>query len=135
MLALLADVNAEGHLDALLAVCRSAQWIEFWQDLGMGVRRFADFGLDRRTPDAVLWHFCQQHDLLLVTANRNADDPDSLQATIAVAGSAQSLPVLTIANARRLHRDRAYCERAATRLLDILTDVGALRGTGRLWLP
>jgi hypothetical protein len=92
MPALLADENAEGHLDLLLAYCREPAWRAVWESLGVAAHRSEDLGLDRQTPDDALWHFCQANGLLLVTANRNAEDPHSLQVTIAEAGTPDSLP-------------------------------------------
>jgi hypothetical protein len=70
-----------------------------------------------------------------VTANRNADDPDSLAATIRTEGAPDSLPVLTIGNIDRLMNSREYAERVMLKLLDYLLDLDAYRGTGRLCLP
>jgi hypothetical protein len=83
MLALLADVNAEGHLHALISACLNAGWAEIWRDLSVSVYDFAALGLDRQMSDEVLWHLCQQRGLVLVTGNRNRKSADSLQAAIA----------------------------------------------------
>ena len=132
---LLADVNAEGPLGALLAVCRAGGWHDLWQDIGVTVYTFADLGLDRDVPDRELWRTCQHRGIMLVTGNRHRDDPDSLQATIATETRPGSLPVLTLADPNRVMVDRAYAERAAVRMMEILTDLDQNRGTGRLWLP
>src|SRR5258708_5791329 len=135
MLGLLADVHSEGHLEVLLRICRSPQWREVWVALKVRVCAFDTFGFDRRMKDSDLWEFCQRQDLLLVTNNRNQEDADSLQATIASRNSLASLPVLTLADADLILNDRSYAERAAIRLMEILLDVDAERGTGRLFLP
>jgi hypothetical protein len=70
-----------------------------------------------------------------VTANRNADGPDSLEATLRTQNTATSLPVFTIADAKRVLRSREYAERVALRLLDYLLDIDRVRGAGRLYLP
>jgi hypothetical protein len=46
-----------------------------------------------------------------------------------------SLPVLTLADPDRIHREREYAELVVERLFEVLIDVNALRGTGRLYLP
>ena len=46
-----------------------------------------------------------------------------------------SLPVLTIADPRRVTHDPAYADAIASRLLDFLERIESLRGTGRLFLP
>ena len=132
---LLADVNAEGYVNALLAACQRPGWIAVWKALGVRVLHLADLGLPRSTPDDVLWRACQQNDLVLITANRNAKGPSSLVETIAREGTPQSLPVLTLADGDRLMLDRAYCEEAAERLIETLMELDNVRGSGRLWLP
>lgn len=73
--------------------------------------------------------------MLLFTDNRNAEREDSLGATIAANVTSDSLPVLTPGNSQQLLTDRAYAERSARRLLEILMDLDHFRGTGRLFLP
>jgi hypothetical protein len=70
-----------------------------------------------------------------ITANRNAEGPDSLEAAIRTLGTARSLPVVTIGDPDRLLRDRDYAQRAAAQLLEYLLDLENLRGTGRLYVP
>lgn len=135
MPALLADANAEGHLEAVLAVCRSPDWLAIWSSLQTGVTYFREIGLLPSVPDDVLWRECQQRELVLVTSNRNQKGPRSLNATIAREGGVRSLPVVTFADAGRLMTDRAYCRDAAVSLMEILDDLDFARGSGRLWLP
>jgi len=71
----------------------------------------------------------------LVTANRNADTADSLERVIRAENQPDSLPVLTLADPRRVERDRAYAERTAERILDYLLRIDELRGSGRLYAP
>src|SRR4051812_32482775 len=107
---LLADVNAAGSLDAVLAVCGSAERKEILAALGVAALTFDAVGLDVTTPDGVLWQFCQERGLLLVTGNRNRKGPDSLQATIVARNTLTTLPVLTLADPGRLTTDRAYAQ-------------------------
>ncbi len=81
---------------------------------------------------AVLWRACQQHQLVLLTGNRNKDGPDSLEATIQAENTPQSLPVFTLADPLS---SGAYAEPVAIRLLEHLYDIGSLRGTGRMYIP
>ena len=85
--------------------------------------------------DADLWQLCQQRDIVLLTGNRNAEGPDSLETTIASRRTGHSLPVLTISDPDRLIRDREYAERVVETLIEFLLDLDFLRGTGRLYLP
>jgi hypothetical protein len=132
---LLADVHAVAHLELILRVCRSPAWREIWEALQTDTFTFADVGLPDDTTDADLWRFCQQHEMLLVTGNRNDEGSQSLEATIRQFNTPQSLPVLTIANMRWFRYDRKYIESAAERLLEILLELDRFRGTGRLYLP
>jgi uncharacterized membrane protein len=66
VLTLLADVNIEGHIRRMVARMQGNLWLEFW-----------DIGLDPATTDALIWRHCQDHQLLLLTSNRNDDGPDS----------------------------------------------------------
>jgi SMC interacting uncharacterized protein involved in chromosome segregation len=58
-----------------------------------------------------------------------------LEATIRAENQLDSLPVITIANARRVLRDRDYAEEVAVRILDYLMRIDDLRGTGRICAP
>jgi hypothetical protein len=92
-------------------------------------------GLVDLSPDDVVWQTCQREQLVLITANRNHDGPDSLEATIQAEGTDQSLPVLTLADADRILRSDDYAERVVRRLIEYLVDIDLYRGTGRLYLP
>lgn len=135
MAGILADNNTEGQVAYLLHRLESAQWQEIWLSLNLPVVRFVDLGLARNITDAMLWQVCQQRQILLITRNRNAAGPDSLEATIRTHNTPSSLPVFTLANADRIDRDRAYAERIVERLLEYLIDLDNYRGTGRIYLP
>jgi hypothetical protein len=83
----------------------------------------------------LVWRTCQREGLVLVTANRNQRGPDSLESVIQSENQPDSLPVVTIADANRLLRDRAYAEKAAERILDYLMRVNEVRGAGRIYVP
>jgi hypothetical protein len=135
MLGLLADANAGGHLRALLIVCDGPSWRSPWSATDVHVFRLERLGLPPTVADDVLWRPCQQNNLVLLTANRNRQGSDSLGETIARENTPQSLPVVTLANAERVLLDRAYCDRAAERLIEILMEIDRPRGAGRLWIP
>src|SRR5947207_14902609 len=113
MLGLLADVTAEGHVEALLQICESDRWLAVWAALQVRVYNLEEAGLSKETDDFELWNFCQRHEMLLVTANRNERGVRSLQAAIEQLNEPHSLPVLTLARPKRLLRDRRYAELAA----------------------
>ena len=78
---------------------------------------------------------CQRQGIVLITGNRNAEGPESLEITIRNENGPDCLPVLTIADRDRLMRDREYAESVLERLLETVIDLKVLRGAGRLFLP
>jgi hypothetical protein len=78
---------------------------------------------------------CQRERLVLVTGNRNADEPDSLELVIRDENQPDSLPVVTLANPQRITRDRPYAEKVAERLLERLIAIDDFRGAGRIYVP
>ena len=133
--AILADVNLIGQIDRLVAEIESGEWAELWAGLGVILLRFGDLGLSETATDRELWRACQAHQVVLITANRNHDDPDSREAVIREENTPTSLPVLTVGNGSRVLHDRGYADRVALKLLEHLLDLDGLRGTGRLFLP
>lgn len=135
MKAILSDINIQGHMRVLVNILEGEDWREFWSSLDLAVLTFRDVNLSQQTPDAVIWQTCQQEQMVLVTANRNADGPDSLEVTLRTQNTATSLPVFTIADEKLVLRSRDYAERVAIKLLDYLLEIDRVRGTGRLYLP
>jgi hypothetical protein len=135
MRGILADHNNAGQVARLVQCLQQEPWREIWADLNLHVPTFAALGLAAQTSDAVLWQTCQQHQLTLITNNRNGHGPDSLEATIRAHNTPASLPVFTLASPDRVLHDPAYRERVAERLLEYLIDMDKYRGTGRLYLP
>jgi hypothetical protein len=133
--ALMSDVNVQGQMQVLLRVLESDDWRELWEGLHLSLLTFRDLGLSPEASDATVWQLCQQEQVVLVTANRNDDGPESLEATLRFQNTPTSLPVLTIANSRQVLQSREYAERVAVRLIDYLLNIDNLRGTGRLHLP
>ena len=72
---------------------------------------------------------------MLVTANRNADDSDSLEAVIRRENRPDSLPIITLASPQRVLEDRVHAEIVAERLLEKLISIDDFRGTGRIYVP
>ena len=132
---IMADHNVEGHLQLLINVWTSPEWGDIWAEQPCEIESFERLGIPHDAPDTELWELCQQHEIVLVTGNRNAEGDDSLEVAINRLGTPQSLPVLTIADPDRLMRDRDYAERAAVQLLEFLMDLDNLRGAGRLYVP
>ncbi len=135
MRALMSDVNVQGQRQVLIRLLEGKDWREFWDSLHLSLLTFRDLGLYPEASDATVWRLCQQEQVILVTANRNDDGPESLEATLRSQNTPASLPVLTIANAQQVLQNRDYAERVTVRLLDYLLNIDNLRGTGRLYLP
>jgi len=79
MIGLLVDHNIEQHGRLL--------WAQFdvldWRAMQVsGMATLSDAGLVYEATDREVWSICQQQHLLLITANRNQDGADSLQAAL-----------------------------------------------------
>lgn len=135
MPAIMADHDIEGQMQVLLRLLTSLEWHELWTGLAIRVKSFASLGVPAHIPDVELWQLCQTQEVVLITGNRNQEGPESLEATIQIANTPESLPVLTIGEPQRILSSRAYAQRVAERLVEYLIDVENLRGTGRLYLP
>lgn len=135
MVSLLVDTNLDGHADLLELCLETAAWRELRDYLDLRFRRFEQVGLDRTATDTVVWRLCQERGWYLLTANRNQESDDSLEATIRREGTANSLPVLTFADAQRVYQSAAYRDRVVEKLLDYLLNGDVYRGAGRLFLP
>ena len=135
MPAIMADHDIVGQVRVLLRMLTSAAWSEVWHELAVRIESFASLELPENTSDAAVWQFCQTHQIILITGNRNKSGPEALEAVIERNNTPTSLPVLTIGAPPRVLSSREYAERVATRLLEILLDLEQYRGTGRLYLP
>jgi hypothetical protein len=133
MRGILADNDVEGILTALVTIWLSETWRELWIELDCSLETFASLNLPRDATDAVVWEACQDQQVVLITGNRNAESPESLEATIRHLKRPDSLPVFTLASPKRILKDRAYANLVAERLLDYLLrvqDCRGLRGSG-----
>ena len=135
MKGLIADANIQGQVDYLVQRMHAEAWAEFWQALGLVLRRFEDVGLSASATDLEVWNVCQAEHLILITDNRNLDSEDSLEATIRRSNTSESLPVFTIADINEFRTNSSYVERAVEALYDYLLRIDEVRGTGRLYLP
>jgi hypothetical protein len=132
---LLVDVNLDGHAQRLEMRLGADLWRELRDHLDVRFLHFDQAGLDRTAKDELIWRWCQQAGCYLLTANRNLDSDDSLEATIRREGTPQSLPVLTLADPDRLLQSVDYLDRVTEALLAYLLDADNIRGAGRLYLP
>jgi hypothetical protein len=131
VITLLVDHNIEGHADLLWSALDAEGWVNL---VPLCQVRFAEAGLPPDATDRAIWHCAQERQMLLLTANRNMDDKDSLEQTIRDANQFTSLPVITIADVDRL-AESAYRHRCAERLMEIVLYLDNYLGTGRLYIP
>ena len=101
MRGILADNDVEGVLDILTRIWLSDAWRDPWDELGCALETFDSLGLSRDAPDSLVWSTCQSRGVVLITGNRNAESPESLEATIRRSNQPSHLPVFTLANPRR----------------------------------
>ncbi|MGH9840752.1 MAG: ACP S-malonyltransferase [Blastocatellia bacterium] len=128
---ILLDHDIEGEDRLFEAGLQKTGWDEL---LAVEFKRLRDFGLPENLPDQEIWRFVQQHQLWLITNNRNSDDDTSLQATIDRENTLTSLPVITISDREKL-KVSEYRERAIYALIDIIISPEKYLGTGRLFVP
>ena len=135
MRGILADINVIGHVQVLLEILEGNYWGELWKELDLTIHTFDEIGLSPDVPDSLLWRRCQDLNIVLITTNRNAEGPESLEMTIRRENGPSSLPVLTSADNERVATDREYAVLTAEVLIDYLIRIDTLHGTGRLFLP
>src|SRR5262249_21155811 len=130
----LADNDVGGAVAILRRILESgedAAWLEL---LDVVFTDFESLGLPRNAPDRTVWQACQAPEAVLITGEPSGG-PCSLDQVINELSDETSLPVMTIADPRRVSRDSAYANACALRLLDFLDRIESLRGTGRLFIP
>lgn len=135
MKGILADSNVQGQVRILTYLLESEEWKDVWTALNIPIRLFSDLSLADDAPDMDIWYACQREGIALLTNNRNAAGPDSLEETIRLHNTPQSLPVFTFSDAEKIRHSREYAAQVVERLLEYLLDIDAYRGTGRLYLP
>lgn len=129
MIKALLDNDVAGFKESLAGAVKSIGWSEFIEFVTLD-----EIGVERDSSDREIWRWCQANSYLLLTANRNQKDPDSLQLTIREENTPDSLPVITISNQYRLHNAH-YREACIDRLLTIVLELSDHLGAGRLYIP
>lgn len=131
MTVLLADHNVEGHAQLLLRALKSLGWADA---LDIRLATFDKVALTSASTDREVWQRVQELGMLLITANRNRSGTDSLEQVLRDEHSAESLPVLTVSQAKRLLQDRVYRNACAERIAEIIVDLDIYRGVPRLFI-
>ena len=128
---ILADHNLEGQAILLWGTLAAEEWLDL---LLLQLVTLHDVGLPLDSSDRDLWRFAQAQRMILLTGNRRLKGANSLEQTIREENTATSLPVITIGNTDRLD-ERAYRERCASRLVEVMMDIENYRGAGRIFIP
>lgn len=131
MITILLDQNIKGVAALIHGTIAAQGWLDL---LELRVATFDDVGLAEETDDRTIWHFIQEHQLLLLTDNRNGSGVHSLDRVMRERSTPTSLPVLTIGDSERIGEGE-YRARIVDRLIEIIFDLDDLRGAGRLFLP
>jgi predicted nuclease of predicted toxin-antitoxin system len=127
----LVDYNLDGYALIFLGILAKNGWLEF---SSVQFVTFREAGLAIASSDRVVWRYAQNHQMMILTANRNMKGKDSLEQVIREENTENSLPVLTIGSLDRLS-ESDYRERCAERLTEIAVDVDSYKGAGRLFIP
>jgi len=121
----------EGQATALWGVIAAEGWLRIAE---LRLVTLADMGLPENASDRIIWRFSQQHEMLLLTGNRNQKGADSLQQTISEESTSTSLPVLTVGSLDRL-AEPGYRARCAERLMEVALYPERYLGAGRVFIP
>ena len=138
MRGLLFDVNIQSHRAHFARLLDQNGLSAVFAELGVSMKILADLKLPLDIDDRSLWYHCQSQDFVLLTDNRNEHGSESLQATLVDSWMIGNLPVLTLSSKTRLARDRAYAQRVAADIADVLFGVfqsGEFRDQARVWIP
>jgi hypothetical protein len=127
----LIDHNIEGQSLILFGSITSEGWLE---TLPIRFISFDEVELPITSSDRVVWHFAQENQMILLTANRSMKGEDSLEQVIREECLPTSLPVVTFANVDRII-EREYREECVDRLIEIALYLENYLGVSRLFIP
>lgn len=127
----LIDHNIEGQSLILFGSITSEGWLE---TLPIRFISFDEVELPITSSDRVVWHFAQENQMILLTANRSMKGEDSLEQVIREECLPTSLPVVTLANVARII-EREYREECVDRLIEIALYLENYLGVSRLFIP
>jgi predicted nuclease of predicted toxin-antitoxin system len=128
----LIDHNLRGHAVVLLGSLTASGWLDL---ISIRFVLFEEVGLSIDSDDRVVWQFAQSNQMILLTANRSMKGKNSLEQVMREENTAISLPVVTIGNIDRLLAETNYRERCVNRLVEIVVDIEAFRGSRRIFIP
>jgi len=128
----LIDHNLGGHAEILLGNIASQGWLEL---VSIRFITFKEMKLSIDSSDRIVWRTAQSSQMILLTANRSMKGEDSLEQVLREENTSDSFPIITIGDADRFLADRVYRNRCVDRILEILLDIEAWMGVGRLFVP
>ncbi len=131
MITVLLDNDISGHQALFTGTVYSTGWAEYHL---VHCITLIEAGLTNDALDRDIWRYCQSHSFLLLTANRNQDDPDSLEQTLRDENREDALPVVTLSDPQRLI-EPVYRERCIHPLIGIILDLNNYLGSARLFIP
>jgi hypothetical protein len=127
----LVDYNLDGYALVFLGILTKLGWLEI---LSIRFVTLKEAGLSMESNDRIVWRYAQENQMMILTANRNMKGEDSLEQVMREENTADSFPVLTIADLERLD-EFDYRERCVERLIEIILDIDNYMGVGRLFIP
>ena len=95
---LLVDYNLDGYAIIFLGILAKGTWLEF---ISVQFVTFREVGLAMESSDRVVWRYAQEHQMMILTANRNMKGEDSLEQVMREENNENSFPVLKISNLDR----------------------------------
>jgi hypothetical protein len=137
MRGVLADVNVQGHLLYLRHLLVALDLWTILVESRLALVTFSDLAFPRDLDDRELWNRCQQDGWVLFTENRNDDGPDSLHAVLTDSWREGLLPVLTLSSKTRFEHSRAFAERVASDVAELLVGIAEddYRDQPRIYVP
>jgi hypothetical protein len=127
----LVDYNLDGYAFIFIGILTKRGWLEF---TSVQFVTFREVGLSIESSDRLVWHYAQDHQMMILTANRNMKGEDSLERVMREENTENSFPALTIGSLDRFS-EADYRERCAERLIEIALDIDKYKGVGRLFIP
>lgn len=128
----LIDHNLKGHSVVFFGTIANQGWLDL---VAIQFVTFDEMGLAIDSDDRVVWRIAQEHQMILLTANRSMKGKDSLEQVMREENTSVSLPVLTIGNADRLLTDSDYRGRCSEALVEIVLDLDRYLGAMRVFIP
>jgi len=129
---ILIDHNIEWQATLLWNTLKAEGWMKIYP---VAMVMFGDVNLADDSSDLEVWQYAQMNRMILLTANRNMEDKNSLEYTLREENTPDSLPVITISRQESIIREAEYRKRCAEKLIEIIVDLNDYLGVGRVFIP